>query len=319
MSKKHHTTLSVGLAALYELTRQRISDGVRAPATLEMQQAHGRWLLGELGDVALDQVDEELLERVVAPRQPPRRFGSSTLRKRLSTLRGVVALAHRRRWISRMPAWPQVLAPWRPRQRFLRSYSDALRIFEKLPPHRASWYWVCLWTGQHASDVDRMTWAEVELGDPPAMLIRNTKNRKLPLRVRMPSPLARHLRARFALERPAPGTRIVRPWPSRKSTLPLVCYRLGLPPINAIDLRHSLFTWAVRRLGITPGVVAWAGHSSPAMMARAYAHALPAGLQEVADELDAFAEGEGASDRQTGLLDAPIASGEVVAGGRSAA
>lgn len=289
MKPKHGTTLSDGLELLFELTRQRISDGVRSSATLEMQQAHGRWLLGELGDVGIHQVDEQLLEVLVAPRKPPRRFGSSTLRKRLSTLRQVVALAHRRRWVRRMPAWPQVLAPWRPRQRFLRSYSDAVRIFEALPPHRGSWFWLCLWTGQHASDVDRMIWSDVDLSEPPAMLIRNTKNRKLPIRVRMPIPLARHLRARFEAERPAPAAPIVRPWPSRKNTLPLVCYRLGLPPLNAIDLRHSLFTWAVRRLGITPGVVAWAGHSSPAMMARAYAHALPAGLQEVADELDAFA------------------------------
>ena len=290
MSNKHATRLSDGLEALFELTTQRISDGVRSPATLEMQQRHGEWLLRELGDLQLHQVDEQLLELLVAPRKPPRRFGSSTLRKRLCTLRQVVSLAHRRRWVRRVPAWPQVLAPWRPRQRFLRTYSDAQKIFEALLPHRASWFWLCLWTGQHASDVDRMTWTDVELGEPPAMLIRNTKNRKLPLRVRMPLPLARHLRARFEAERPAPAARIVRPWPSRKSTLPLVCYRLGLPPLNAIDLRHTLFTWAVRRLGITPGIVAWAGHSSPAMMARAYAHALPAGLSEVADELDAFAK-----------------------------
>ncbi len=290
MKPKHATTLSDGLAALFEQTRQRISDGVRAPATLEMQVGHGRWLCAELGArTPLRQLDEERLEFLVAPRVPPRRFGAETLRKRMSTLRALVALAHRRRWISRLPAFPQVLAPWRPRQRYLERFSDAVRIFEALPPHRASWFWTCLWTGQHASDVEAMTWGEIGLQTPPFFLRRNTKNRKTPLRVRMPRPLARHLRARFRCERPAPGDRIVQPWPSRKSTLPLTCYRLGLQPINAIDLRHTLFTWAIQRCGITPGIVAWAGHSSPAMMARTYAHALAPSLAEVTDELDAFA------------------------------
>jgi hypothetical protein len=65
----------------------------------------------------------------------------------------------------------------------------------------------------------------------------------------------------------------------------------GDRPTMAVAQAHppTLFSWAVRRLGITPGVVAWAGHSSPAMMARSYAHALPPGLTEVTAELDAFA------------------------------
>lgn len=225
--------------------------------------------------------------------EPPRRSGANTLRKRLSTLRGTLVLAHWHRRVPRVPAWPKVIAPWRPRQRYLRSYADAVRLFESLPPHRALWFWLCLWTGQHASDVERMTWADVELGNPPTMLIRCAKNRKMAgLRVRQPRPLARVLRAEFRRVRPRPTASIVRPWSSRSTTLLRHCVRLGLQPLNAIDLRHTLFTWAIQRLGITPGVVAWAGHSSPAMMARAYGHALPPGLIEVTDELDAFAADE---------------------------
>jgi integrase len=295
VSKSKPISLVAGLDALFAQTEQRISDGVRSRATLEMQQAHGRWLCAQLGPRrTLQAIDEETLEYLTAPRVPPRTFGANTLRKRMSTLRAVLGLAHRRRWIARMPAFPQVLAPWRPRQRYLHSYLDAVRLFRALPRHRAEWMWLCLWTGQHASDVERMIWTDVELGGrgrEPSMLIRNTKNRKTAVRVRMPRPLARVLRAKWKRERPRADAAIVQPWASRKSTLPLACYRLGLQPLNAIDLRHSLFTWAIRRLGITPGVVAWAGHSSPAMMARAYAHALPPGLKEVTDELDAFAEG----------------------------
>lgn len=294
MSKPRPSTLAEGLEALFEQTCQRVRDGVRSAATLEMHQAHGRWLLTELGPRRrLADIDEQLLELLTAPRKPPRRFGPNTLRKRLSTLRGTLALAHRRGAIPRVPAFPAVLAPWRPRKRFLESYEDARRIAEALPAHRAEWFWLCLWTGQHASDVERMTWADVDLNSRtgPTMLIRNTKNRKVAgLRVAMPTALAAVLRAKFRRERPRPGDRLVRPWPSRKHTLPLVCYRLGLPPVNAIDLRHTCLTWLVRRLGITPAVCAWAGHSSPAMMARTYAHALPTQLRECTAELDSVVD-----------------------------
>lgn len=283
-------TLRDGLDALFELTQQRIADGVRSPATLEMQRAHGRWLEQQLGaELELDQVDEQVLEQLVGR---ARTFGPNTLRKRLSTLRAVVALAHRRRWVPRVPAFPQVIAPFRPRRRHLRRYSDAVALYETLRPHRGLWMWLALWTGQHASDVERMTWEEVDL-DPsrPSMLIRNTKNGRVEgLRVRMPRPLWKVLRAHWEREQPRPADRIVRPWPSRSTTLMRACLRVGLQPLNAIDFRHTCFSWAVRRLGITPAVVSWAGHSSPAMMARTYAHALPAGLAEVACELDSVAE-----------------------------
>src|SRR5687768_3173090 len=89
--------------------------------------------------------------------------GPATLRKRMSTMRGLLGLAHRRRQIPRLPAFPVVIAPWRPRQRYLRTYEDAQRIFDRLQPHRAEWFWLALWTGQHASDVERMTWTDIDL------------------------------------------------------------------------------------------------------------------------------------------------------------
>lgn len=313
MSRQNTTTLAEGLAALFEQTGQRIRDGVRSAATLEMQQAHARWLLDHFGErTPLRKITEPVMEAVATGRKPHHRYGPETLRKRMSTLRAVLMLAHRRRWIPRVPAFPQVLAPWRPRQRFLEKYSDAVRLFEALPLHRAEWMWLCLWTGMHASDVERTTWSEVSLDDGSSWFLRRcSKNRKAPIRIAMPRPLLRVLQAKFARERPVPEQRIVLPWPSRKHTLPLTCYRLGLPPLAAIDLRHTLFTWAVRKLGITPAVMAWAGHSSPAMMARAYAHALPVSLTEVAAELDSFAaEAPTPSRAQTRASDELRASGE---------
>src|SRR5687768_5486872 len=231
MSKRQSITLAQGLAGLYEQTAQRVRDGVRSAATLDMQRAHGRWLVAELGARRrLSSIDETILEWLTGPRVPGRRFGASTMRKRVSTLRGVLALAHRRRQIPRFPAFPVILAPWRPRGLFLQSFADARRIADRLPRHRADWFWICLLTGQHASDVDRMTWKDVDLNGRagPTMLIRNTKNRKVAgLRVQMPRALVVVLRALWKRARPKAGDRLVLPWPSRKHTLPLVCFRLG--------------------------------------------------------------------------------------------
>jgi integrase len=279
-------TVDEALAELLAQTAQRVRDQVRSPATLEMQRAHRRWWERVLGDVEVGQVDEELLDQVVGRRHG--RAGPATLRKRLSTLKAALELAHRRRWIPRVPALPPVLVPWRPRQRFLESYEQAVRLKESLPHHRALWFWLCLWTCQHASDVERMTWADVDLARS-TMLIRNTKNRRPTIRVRMPAPLAQVLHAEHARVHPRPEAPIVRPWPSRKTTLPLHCRRLRLPELNAIDLRHTGLSWAARRLGITPALCRFAGHSSPAMMARTYAHALPPQLEEVTAELESIA------------------------------
>jgi integrase len=256
-----------------------------------MQRAHGRWLCSELGnECPVETIDETLLEHLTGPRVPPRKFGAETLRKRMSTLRGTLVLAHLRRWIDRLPAFPHIIAPVPLNQNFLERYDDARKIFEALPLHRGEWFWLCLWTGQHVSDVSRMAWSDVSLdGERPSMLIRNTKNgRTGGLRVEMPRPLLRVLRAKFDRERPKSKARIVGEWTSRHHTLTLTCYRLGLKPINATQLRHTCFSWAVRKLGITPSVLAWAGHSSAAMMARRYAHVLPPALGEVARELNSM-------------------------------
>ena len=292
----HHVTLAEALEELLEQTAQRVRDRVRSPATLEMQRAHRRYWERHLGaELGLDQVDEELLDRHANAPRAARAAGPATMRKRLSTLRGALELAHRRRRIPRVPAFPVVLAPWRPRQRYLETYADAERLFASLPLHRAEWFWLCLWTCQHASDVERMTWLDVDL-PRGTMLIRNTKNRREAIRVRCPSPLVSVLRDKFNREKPRTADPIVRPWPSRKTTLPLHCRRLGLPELNAIDLRHTGLSWAARRRGITPALCKFAGHSSPAMMARTYAHALPPQLEEVTADLESMANENGGAE-----------------------
>jgi len=297
-------TLSEALDQLLEVTAQRVADDVRAPATLDMQRAHRRWLERELGaSTPLDQVDELALEALASRRRPPRpahaggrrAWGPATLRKRLSTLRAALELQHRRRRIARVPAFPKVLVRRAPPVAILESVAQAQAIFVELPLHRAEWFWLALWTGQHASDVERMTWADVSLQgrgcSAATMLIRNWKNRRREgLRVRMPAPLATVLTAKWEREAPRMLDPIVRPWPSRKTTLPNACRRAGAPIVNATALRHTCLSWVVRHIGITPAACAFAGHASPEQMARRYAHALPPQANEVIEALNSMAD-----------------------------
>jgi integrase len=292
--------LSGALAALLERTAERVSDGVRSPATLDMQRKHADWLLERLGDVALPELLEPLIEAFARAERAGRRgrpIGAVSLRKRLSTLRAALRLAHRRGELPRVPACPELPARARPRQLFLRSFAEYSALYASLPRHRAEWMALCLWTGQHASDVERMTWMDVRVHGPaPWMLLRNTKGgRTEGLRVPMPRPLVDVLRAR--LEREPPGSfaePIVRPWPSRGHTLADHARKLGLAVRNAIDLRHTAASWMVRKQGISPAVLAFLGHSSPAMAARVYAHAMPLQLGEAIRDLESIADEEAA-------------------------
>lgn len=288
-------TVTEALVELLELTAQRVGDGVRSPATLEMQEAHSRWWLHTLGPgTPLEQVDELVLDEIATrpriPRPHERRGpGPATLRKRFSTLKAAFKLQHRRRRLARVPAFPPILAPLPPEPVILTTAEDARRLFDSLPRHRAEWFWICLWTGQRPSDVERMTWADVDL-TRATMLIRSWKTgRREGLKVRIPRPLLEVLGQMWARDRPLPTAHLVRPWPSRKSTLPAHCYRCGLPRMNATALRHTCLSWIVRFVGITPAACRWAGHKSPRMMERTYAKHLPPQLDGVTEALESMA------------------------------
>lgn len=287
-------TLSEALTALLEMTEQRVRDLVRSQATLEMQTAHKRYWEATVGpSMPIEQIDELVLEEIATrPRQLPkhaaRMWGPATLRKRFSTLRSALALQARRRRLARIPMFPHVLVPPAPIPSILSSFEQALRLFNSLPLHRAEWYWLALWTGQRAKDVEVMAWSDIDFS-ANTMMIRSSKTKRPKVRVRIPRPLFEVLREMFARARPRPTDHLVAPWPSRKTTLPLHCLKCNLPRLNATAIRHTNLSWIVRTTGITPAACRWAGHSSPRMMERTYAQHLPAQLEDVTDALDSMA------------------------------
>lgn len=227
-----------------------------------------------------------------------------TVAKRKSTLRRALAIAVERGELERVPDFPEIgMPPLRPRVRVLRNMVELRQLLGALPLRRQEWVGVALWTCQRPGDTERMCWSDVDIRSAtPSMVIRSTKTRRPSgFRVKMPAPLVSVLRARLdrlegAGALPAMTDRLVERWPGVSKTLPLVCVRNGLPPMSAMDLRHTGISWMVRRTGLTVAAQHWGGWSDFAMLQRYYAHALPAGLDQAADELSSMAANDNDDD-----------------------
>jgi len=304
------------LELLLDHTSRRVKDGLRSPATLQMQEKHAAWIIDQelhlavaegilplrLADVPIDALTPPVLVEILehwhaCGGKEGGALSLKTVAKRKSTLRRAIAIAVERGHLGRVPDFPEIgMPPLRPRVRILRNIVELRRLLEALPLRRREWVSVALWSVQRPGDTERMCWSDVDLGsDTPSMVIRSTKTRRpTGIRVKMPTPLVSVLRARLdrlvaAGAPPAPTDRLVDRWPGVSKTLPLVCVRNGLPPMSAMDLRHTGISWMVRRTGLTVAAQHWGGWSDFAMLQKYYAHALPAGLDQAADELSSMA------------------------------
>jgi integrase len=259
-----------------------------------MQRQHVAYILERLPPtLPVTEIDEAVIERLVMGEGAGRRrradgsirpLAPSTVLKRLSTLRRALKIQKRKRAIDRMPEFPEILSEYQPDVKYIPTHLEALRIADELPEHRADWFWLALWTGQHPSDVERMTREDI---DPVEgwVRVRNSKNRRFAgVRIACPAELARVLRARWA--ELGAGARLVAPWKHVSSQLPSVCERLGLPRYTAKSLRHTFFTWMISRAGITKAVMEIGGWSNFDMVCRVYGHALPPQFQSAVKALD---------------------------------
>ncbi len=320
------TPVRRALELLLEHTGRRVRDKVRSAATLAMQEKHAAWMLDqELPPAVFGFPGDEpvrLADVPIASLTPPvlvamlelwqacggREGGALSLKtvaKRKSTLRRALAIAvERGEGLERVPDFPEIgLPPLRPRVRILRNMEQLRQLLGALPLRRQEWVHTTLWTLQRPGDTERMCWSDVDLRSAtPSMVIRSTKTRRpLGIRVKMPAPLVSVLRARLdrlegAGAAPALTDPLVDRWPGVSKTLPLVCVRLGLPPMSAMDLRHTGISWMVRRTGLTVAAQHWGGWSDFSMMQKYYAHALPAGLDQAADELSSMAANDNGDD-----------------------
>ena len=300
-SRQVGITLYEALRARLEVFGQHVRDGGRAAATIRILRAHSDWLCERLGaETPIAELTPARLEALAADRRaarPGRVISGRTMLKRLCTLRAALKLAHRRGQLERVPVFPVIHAPWKPRPRIFHTVAQYRRLLDALPAHRAEWVALAFWTAMRASDVERATWGDLgELfSERPWILIRSTKTKRPPLRVPMPRELADLLRGKYRrLERelgrpPAAAEPLVLAWTNRGYMLPRAALSVGLPAMNGHDLRHSAIAVMIRRTGITRQAQEWGGWLDVKTMQDFYAHVLPARLGDVAAELDSWA------------------------------
>lgn len=227
-----------------------------------------------------------------------RPIGGHTLTKYACTFRQVLGAAKRAGWIAEVPSFGRIEGRYRPRRQHLRDFSELQRLCDTLPPDRADWVWVAVFTGQHPGDVER--WKAFTDCDPfaapPRMVLRNTKNRTPGVVVEMPAPLAERLRERFTRLDLRPGQAVVPHWnkDARSKMLRHRSAQLGIDACRASDLRRTCGSWAAHELGgLTVGLRDWMGHQSMKMLSLVYARALPPGFRDVARALSAAAGSKG--------------------------
>jgi len=291
-------TLAEAFDALLAETAARVDNGVRSAGTLRMQRQHVRYILDRLpGDLPISEVDETVIDQLVTAEGNGRRrradgsiraIKSTTMLKRLSTFRRALKIQKRKRAIDRVPEFPEILQDYRPDMKFIPTVAEARKIAAALPPHRALWFWLAVWTGQHSSDVERMTREDLQpVGPDRWMRVRNTKNRRFNgMRIACPAELAMIFGDCWAnLE---PHATLVEPWAHVSSQLPDVCERLGLPRYTAKSLRHTFFTWMIASVGITKAVMEIGGWSTYEMVVKVYGHALAPQFRDAVTALDRF-------------------------------
>lgn len=260
---------------LLQRTEHRVAAGVRSPATLAMQRQHVRYLLERVpAGTPLESLTPRRIARVLEleGRGRRRQLSGGTLRARASTLRQALQLAR-----GRAPRFPEIPYRYVPRAEHLPDLASYQRLRDALPLARRLWLVVATWTGQRASDVERMRREDLDC-DRSWVLVRSTKTRKPAHRIHAAPELLRELADHW---RALPvGAKLVAPWPHVSSQLTRLSERLELPRTTAHRLRHTFFTWYVAANGFTAELLELGGWKDLTIPALVYAHAAPVRLQE---------------------------------------
>lgn len=260
--------------------------GVRSHGTLAMQRQHARYLLERTGAIPLARLTDRKVARVLETEARGRRrladgtvraLSGGTVRKRACTLRRALELSQGRGWLRRVPAFPDIPYRYRPAVEHLPDFAAYARMRDELEPIRRLWFVVAVWTGQRASDVERMRREDLDL-ELAAVRIRSTKTKREARWFHAVPELVRELEAHWRTL--APDAKLVPAWPHASSGLRKLSARLGLPRITPQRLRHSFFTWYVAANGFSAELLELGGWSDMTVPSRVYAHAAPKRLKE---------------------------------------
>lgn len=252
-----------------------------SPATLEMYAKKGGHLLRLIGNVDVNQLQLDDIQRFINDRQAEG-AKNTTIYKELVTLRKALTLARGRNKFAQDPRniFPAFSAAYVPKRRFLDA-EEFDGLLAHLAEKRRLFVVMTVYLGLRLSEALSLDWADVDL-ERGWVLIAGTKTQKSRRLVPLPPALKEILSA----EKSKKG-RVLSPWGNVRRDLAVACEKAGIDPVTPNDLRRTFASW-LKQAGVDSFTVGkLMGHTTSRMVELVYGHlndeAFIGAMQELPD------------------------------------
>jgi integrase len=264
-------------------------------ATQETDKTHLRWLDPYLNGLMLDEINRDMLEKVMAKRIADK-VANSTVNRTMEIVRAVLRkAAFDWEWLDRVPRVRMLPEPKR-RIRWI-TRDEAERLIKVLPDHLAAMVRFSLETGLRRANVTGLQWSQIDLIRRTAWIHPDqAKARKaiaVPLSVNavnvIREQIGKHSTHVFSYH----GNSIIQ---VNTKTWRAALVKVGIKEFRWHDLRHTWASWHVQA-GTPLHVLQELGGWECVEMVRKYAHFSSEHLTEYVDRLSMIQAGE--DDRAT--------------------
>jgi integrase len=242
-----------------------------------------RWLDPYLGDVALDQISRDVVDKIKAEKL--RTSSKSTVNRYLALVRAILIRARDEwEWIDKAPKVK--LFKENPGRERSMTVEQTKVLFRELPPHQRDVVMFALATGLRQSNVLGLEWSRVDLGAGHAWIEGSQSKNRKPIAVPLNAAALAVLRRQIGKHRERVFTYAGRPLKGANTKAwRNALQRAGIENFRWHDLRHTWATWH-RQLGTpTHELQRLGGWKSSAMVER-YAHLASDHLSSAANRLD---------------------------------
>ena len=245
--------------------------------------AHLRWVDRFLGELLLNGISRDVLDRIVAERKASG-VSNSTVNRTMEVVRAVLRkAANEWEWLDRVPKIRMLPEPKR-RVRWL-ARDEADRLVATLPEHLAAMARFSLETGLRRSNVTGLEWPQVDLARRTAWIHADQAKGRKAIAVPLSASAVAIIRGQIGKHpthvfsfRGKPVRQVnTKAWRA-------ALQRVGIENFRWHDLRHTWASWHVQD-GTPLHVLQELGGWECVEMVRKYAHLSAAHLQEYVDRV----------------------------------
>lgn len=266
--------------------------------SIETDKYHLKWLRTFLDDIFLDEIDTDLIEKII--QEKLKVAGKSRVNRTTELVRSILNRAHKKwGWIDSVPHIRRFKEDNR-RLRWL-TREEASRLLNELPEHTKAMAIFTLATGLRESNVTGLEWSQIDMQNKIAWIYADQSKSGKVIRVPLNqdavdvliNQLGKHYTRVFTF-RGSPVAKVGTKW-WRKAL-----ERAGIENFTWHGLRHTWASWHVQS-GTPLNVLQELGGWSSYEMVLRYAHLAPDHLSEYANNLSGIVAKSVAPDNVTAL------------------